>query len=950
VERLEQTRSGRSSSSSDLIADCSRVGGHWLQTRETRRACEEKYREQWRWDKVFWGSHCVDCYPGDCPYRVYVEEGRVVFEEPAAAFENIEPGVPDMNPMGCQKGACWSLTLDGEDRILFPMRRTGERGEGKWERISWVEAISELADAITDAGEDVGPESVVMLSGAEGGTWTTLGIGRLIGLIGGLTTDVNAEVGDFSPGLYLTFGKFNLASSLDDTFHAELLLMIGINPAYTVTASYHFAAEARYKGAELFLFAPDCNPSHSHVDYFVPVKPGTDAAWALSVCQVIISEGLFDSKFVKEQTDLPFLVRLDNHRFLREQDLEKDGRDDRFYFCDSGSGAIVQAPRNTLSFEGVDPALTGVRRVLLNDGSEVEVAPVFQLLSERLQSFTPEVAHHLSNVHPDTIRRLARSVSQRRTMVWAGGTTLKYYHGDLMVRSLTLLLALTGNWGKKGTGIGCWSTGLFDGPEIFRYKKKPGPDETKAILAAHKHALDVLKARDPSLTDEIAMIELARRAAKLRGIRTIPPAFFWYYHCGYREQWNNPEWGDTSMRRKFDEYFSEALQKGWWEGNIKTDPQKPPRVLLQCGGNTLRRVRGGQNMLLKHLWPKLKKIVTLDWRMSTTAIYSDIILPITNQYETPRFHMTHSHMLLLLYSEAAALPAGEAKSEWEVALLLAKALEERTSGGREMTSGHTPGRKLFDVLTLGGTILTEEQAAEEMVRDTSIVGNIPADSSLERLRNTGFLRFTDWGVSVLDQAQASDISETETFSHSRRNIEKKLPYPTLTRRAQFYIEHPWFLEAGEELPTFKANPRMGGDYPFEMTSGHGRWSIHSMNVTTQVLLQTHRGRPHLCMNPSDANRLGIVDNSDVRVSNDIGSFVVPVKLAPGVRPGQVVIYNGWEPYMFEGWSGPMDIEPGLVKWLHFAGGYGHLHYWPIQWQPTPTDRGIRVDVAPSSRL
>ncbi|KKK89440.1 hypothetical protein LCGC14_2733090, partial [marine sediment metagenome] len=64
-----------------------------------------------------------------------------------------------------------------------------------------------------------------------------------------------------------------------------------------------------------------------------------------------------------------------------------------------------------------------------------------------------------------------------------------------------------------------------------------------------------------------------------------------------------------------------------------------------------------------------------------------------------------------------------------------------------------------------------------------------------------------------------------------------------------------------------------------------------------------------------------------------------------VRPGQVIVYNGWEPYQFRGWTGPMDTEPGMVKWLHLAGGYGHLRYWPMQWQPVPFDRGIKVAVA-----
>ena len=137
---------------------------------------------------------------------------------------------------------------------------------------------------------------------------------------------------------------------------------------------------------------------------------------------------------------------------------------------------------------------------------------------------------------------------------------------------------------------------------------------------------------------------------------------------------------------------------------------------------------------------------------------------------------------------------------------------------------------------------------------------------------------------------------------------------------------------------------MGGDYPFVLTSGHNRWSIHSMNITNRMLLQTHRGRPHLVMNNGDAEARGIADNEEIRVYNDVGDFMVPVKLSPSVMPGQVICYNGWDPYQFRDWRGPMDVEPGMVKWLHFAGGYGHLRYWPIQWQPIPIDRAVRVDV------
>ena len=66
------------------------------------------------------------------------------------------------------------------------------------------------------------------------------------------------------------------------------------------------------------------------------MRPGTDAAWALAMCKVIIDEGIYDSLFVKDRTDLPLLVRTDNRCFLRGEDLEEGGGSEQFYFSTSG--------------------------------------------------------------------------------------------------------------------------------------------------------------------------------------------------------------------------------------------------------------------------------------------------------------------------------------------------------------------------------------------------------------------------------------------------------------------------------------------------------------------------------------------------------------------------------------------------------------------------------------
>ncbi|KAA0227242.1 ethylbenzene dehydrogenase, partial [bacterium] len=322
------------------------------------------YRQRWQWDSHAWGTHCVDCYPGNCLYRVYVRDGQVVREEPSGTMPVLVPGTPDRNPMGCQKGAGWSKTLSGEERVLYPLKRAGERGEGRWQRVSWDTALGEIAGSILETIESEGPESVLRItSAAEGGITAGWSASRLFSELLGLNaTDVNGDINDFSHGQFITWGKFHNAVSPESKFQSELILFWYSNPAYTGIPLYHFISEARYRGAEVVLIAPDCSPSHSHADYFIPVRIGTDAALVLSMCRVILDEGLFDSLFIREQTDLPLLVRRDNGRFLRECDLREGGRENQFYWL-GADGSARPAPRGSLASPGAEPLLSGAATV-----------------------------------------------------------------------------------------------------------------------------------------------------------------------------------------------------------------------------------------------------------------------------------------------------------------------------------------------------------------------------------------------------------------------------------------------------------------------------------------------------------------------------------------------------------------------------------------------------------
>lgn len=927
----------------------------------TYASFEDVYRQKWTWDRVTWGTHLVDCYPGSCSWRVYTKDNVVFREEQGAQYPQIEERVPDMNPRGCQKGGCFSEVMYGAERIVYPMRRVGARGEGRWERISWDEALTQVADGILDAIEEQGPESVIFEFGSgEGGTVHGAVPGwRLMRLIGATVMDNNALTSDFNVGIYETFGKFHFVSSIDDWYHADLLLLWHMNPLYTRIPSAHYIMEARYNGARVVSIAPDYNASTIHADLYVPVEPGSDAALALAVCKMVIDRGAVNEAFVKEQTDLPLLVRSDTGRFLRQTDVEGEGREDQLYLWDAAADRLAKAPRKTLRLGKLDPALEGAYRVTLYDGTEVEVRPAFALLRELLEDYTPERAARITGASARVIERLGAIVIEaKRIHILQGFNTPKYYHGDLMERAMALVLALTGNFGRQGTGLRGWNSSQL--VMANNLKSKPGFEGFMELAQKQLEIEHDVRKRDPDLTPEMLAIEVEREEAKrsalaptTMGAMTVPPHFFWYWHGGYREVWNRRDWSDTGMKRSFDEYFREAVDKGWWEGVVQPKPDQEPRVFIGACGNTLRRTRGGGKLLLEHAWPKFRLVVTIDYRMSSTGRQSDIFLPAAAYYEKTDFRFPTAHLNFLVFTDKAVDPPGEAKPEWEIFYLLAQKLEQRARerGLDRYRDRHQPPREFrFDGLlhrySMGGKVgpHDEDKLAEDLIYDTVRAGALPERTSLQTIRKKGILRFTHVGIDAVGMNMATDIKKNKTINPLTWHVDKKLPYPTYARRIQFYIDHEWFLEAGEQLPVHKPTPKMGGDYPFVMTSGHQRWSIHSMWVLNSVLSRTHRGHPTLFMNPQDMKAKGIEDDEEVRVYNDFDSFYVRVKRAPSCRPGQVIIYHAWEPLQFRGGKSYDFAIPGFIKWLHLAGGYGHLRYWRWNWVPQQVDRAVMVNV------
>jgi nitrate reductase alpha subunit len=177
------------------------------------------------------------------------------------------------------------------------------------------------------------------------------------------------------------------------------------------------------------------------------------------------------------------------------------------------------------------------------------------------------------------------------------------------------------------------------------------------------------------------------------------------------------------------------------------------------------------------------------------------------------------------------------------------------------------------------------------------------------------------------------------------NVKKKVPYPTLTTRQQYYIDHDWFLKFDEALPAHRDPLRIEG-YPLQFMMGHARHGIHSMWRDDSLMLALQRGEPDIYIGTEDAAARKIKDGDKVRVFNPIGEFLVQAHVSSGIQPGMVFMYHGWDPMMFDKRQnfGAVTATGGLLKPTIMVSGYGHLNYSAISWTPNSTQKDFTCEI------
>jgi len=890
------------------------------------RDWEDFYRDQWDWDSVSRSTHSVNC-TGSCSWDVYVKNGQVWREQQANDYPRFDDDLPDPNPRGCQKGACYNDYVDADQRVKYPLKRTGERGEGQWQRISWDEALTEIAEHVVDEVTAGRYDAISGFTPIPAMSPVSFASGsRLINLLGGVSHSFYDWYSDLPPGQPITWGHQTDNAESADWYNADYIIAWGSNVNVTRIPDAKYFLDAGYNGTKRVGVFTDYSQTAIHTDEWLSPNPGTDTALALGMARTIVDEGLYDESHLKEQTDMPLLVREDTGKFLRASEVPGLGEDvddpEKVMVMQDGEGDLRIAPASLGDRSGkydasksieldFDPQLEVDTEIETTDGA-IPVRSVWVNLNEELSKYTPEYVYDETGVGEQTHQKIAREFAEADAgKIIHGKGVNDWYHNDLGNRAIQLLVTLTGHIGRNGTGL-----------DHYVGQEK--------IWTFH------------------GWKTLSFPTGKVRG---VPTTLWTYYHAGILDN------TDDDTRSKIEE----SVDKGWMPvyPEEREDGSRPdPTTMFVWRGNYFNQSKGNV-AVEEELWPKLDLVVDINFRLDSTALYSDIVLPAASHYEKHDLSVTDMHSYVHPFTPAVE-PLGESKTDWQIFKELAQKIQEIA---RERDIDSIPDRKFDREIDLqsvyddyvrdwasgeaGG--LEEDRAACEYVLEHSEESN-PADSDEQ-------IEFAD----TVEQPQrlkaagdhwTSDLNESEAYAPWKDFVQDKEPWPTYTGRQQYYIDHDWFIEYGEALPTHKRPPEQQdqSEYPLRYQTPHGRWSIHSTWRDSEQMLQLNRGEPVVMLHPDDAQRRGIEDGDRVELYNDLAEVEAIAKTYPSGQPGTVIMPFAWEKYQFPDHQNfnalvPMYMKPTqLVRYPEDSGE--HLHFFPNFWGPTGVNNEVRVDLRP----
>ncbi len=405
---------------------------------------------------------CGMCYIG-CGVLVEVNDGVVV---------NIE-GNPD-NPQNrgkmCARGKSGVMNLYNPNRVKVPLKRTNPKKgldvDPGWQEISWDEALDTIVGNLERIRDN--PKKLWIQG------WEAVGdnmfwlkaLGSAFGSphINNAASPTCGKV--VHPVEFFSGGGFH---QQPDLHYANYCILVGTQFGIATRGSYnHHAldmAEARARGMKLVVVDPVGGYAAAKANEWIPIRPGTDAALALSMLHVLLNElHIYDEEFLKNKTNAPYLVGADG-RYLR------DAKTNEPLVYDEADGKVKTHNDPSLS----DPALTGSYEAQGRQGR-----PAFELLREHVAKYSPEQTEKVTTIPAATVRRLAREFGEAAHI----GETITIDDVELPFRPVCVDWA-KGTQGHKHGFHQCWPLKLLN--IVVGSVNVPGGILSTAARGDHPH-------------------------------------------------------------------------------------------------------------------------------------------------------------------------------------------------------------------------------------------------------------------------------------------------------------------------------------------------------------------------------------------------------------------------------------------------------------------------------
>lgn len=574
--------------------------------------------------------------------------------------------------------------------------------------------------------------------------------------------------GDQAPGFPFVHGLQNADVDFNDLRSSALHVQVGKNLVENKMADSHWFHEVMERGGKIVAVCPEYSAPASKADYWIPVRPQTDAALFLGITKVMMDHGWYDADFVKRFTDLPILIRTDTLKRLDPADvfpgydkgLKADGpsfaeqgllpedydRLQDFVVIDSRSGKPVALTRDDVGERmAVDPELGGRHRVRLVDGTTVEAMPLFEAYRLHLRDYDLDTVAEITRSPKDKILQLAEDLwTIKPVAIHIGEGINHWFHATEANRAFHLPLMLTGNIGKPGAGCYAWAGNYKSA--LFQEMPWSGPG-----INGWFYEDPFAQNLDPNAS---------------------PKAITYVKHAKGEEPayWNH---GDVPLVVDTPKYGRKVFTG-------TTHMPTPTKILWFTNVNLLNNAKHAYDMLF-NVNPKIDMIVSQDIEMTASCEYADVVLAANSWMEFEGLEVTASCSNPFLQVWRGGIkPVGDTKDDMAIMAGVAKALTDLTGDRRfaDHWKFELEGkREVYLKRLLGGSATT-------------------ADLDYDTLMSGGY---GEPGVALMMFRTYPRIPFYEQIHESQ-------PFFTDTGRLNAYCDIPEAIEYGENFIVHREGP------------------------------------------------------------------------------------------------------------------------------------------------